>query len=1544
MNILHVATKKLNTTIHNNMNKNSFTLPKFLLRFTLVFILVLTLGQAWGQIVGDYQTNAIGTWNWTTAANWQRCETNGTWVGATSTSYPGQNPGTGVVTIQNNTEASLDVSPANNLGSLVIANGANNSGIVFAGFTLNVTGATTINPNTLGINKYLHIDDGSLSTGSISMTDGGNNTTRDAYIRIAGGTVNVTGNFAMVGNSDENYILFVGAAGSGSLNVGGTLSGGGITSAAGGGATAPISGTVNFDGTGAQGVPAYNYYNLTLSGARTGANNITLINGGTIGVSNTFSAIATFGTGNYVITNNTINFNGTGAQTISAFNYNNLTISGARTTNSITLANTGTIGIGNTFTNSATFSSGAYINTGSTIAYNGNVNQNVIAFTYNDLTISVVNATAARAKTLTGDITINGNLFISGTTATFTTELEADSRNITIDGTTTINAYGIFDDDNSTGTNTFVGRVTIDNSGSFGPTSNNSPFIFQNGITNNGIFTKAGTGSTTFNTNPQILEGINTLTFSGGDLIISDPVSLEVTTSISFSGTNFTNNSNKTPSFNATAGTFTFVPDAAQNINGTGTGHIAFYDMAITANTKTANLPFIVNHNLNINGTSTLNLGTTVKTIDIAGNTTINGSLNFGTGAAKTVTVTGDLVDVTGTITMTGAGLAHSLNLGGVNNAISTFTTTATSGSTVTYNCIGDQTVFGSVNYRNLILSGGGNKVLQALTTINNVLTLTSGVFQIGNFNLSLADNTVNAIQGMFSSTNMIETDGTGYVVRNALTTLPISYPVGAGGYYSPASITAISATTGTINVRAKQDNTLGSRYLQKYWDVITSTVGKTITATFNYDAAEILTAPTNIYVKPIAGNWQNPTGTQSMGTNAFTITGTTTITNTSAYWTAGPVPGTYFSYQTGNWDNPNTWTSDPGGTTQVGSTIPGSGVGDVVVILSGRTVSLSGNVPATTNLEVNINDGGILDMKTFAFTSTLLELNGQGTLKLASTSFPAATTNNFVTVTGGTTEYNNTADFTLPIAQTTYNHLKIYTPGFIATQLSNITLNGNLNVTAGTYRINDNTANRRQLTINGNVTVDAGASITVGTGVTNTTTNPTDNIAITEGGTAPFINYYAAQSHRVVILGDFTNNGTVKFTNLTYPIYNLLPPTTVGATSGFATVYFQGATNNTLTCNGTTDFYNLVLDKGVDQSFALTVYSSAYSNFRLFGANIAGGYGGGANPNLQKALWIRTGTLKLQGLTIIPSLSEGTGDSGTGGPNSDFYIPANAALMLDGSEVIVLSTADDYSEVNRAYTVAGGTGLVNGVGVGGSSSFSVYGKFQVNNGYFSTRESGGLITWNVASGQIVINGGTVDVKQFRSAGGGGGLASYDQSGGTLIMRGRFQHSLDASSITALKNTNLNTTRSNAGLNGALGTFNLNEATNVFAVDGGTIRIYDVCGDGTSQAQQKAFEVLSSTGNINVTGGTLELIPTTGTGLANSAIHSIISNAPLGNLTINRASSTATVQLVTYPVTILNNLNLTSGDFSANNFNVTVGGNITIASGTTYTPGTKRPF
>jgi hypothetical protein len=77
---------------------------------------------------------------------------------------------------------------------------------------------------------------------------------------------------------------------------------------------------VNFSSASSTNIPAINFYNLNLTGgARVFANS------GTIGIANTFTP----GAGGFTVTGSTVNFNGSGAQTIPAFTFNDLMLSGS---------------------------------------------------------------------------------------------------------------------------------------------------------------------------------------------------------------------------------------------------------------------------------------------------------------------------------------------------------------------------------------------------------------------------------------------------------------------------------------------------------------------------------------------------------------------------------------------------------------------------------------------------------------------------------------------------------------------------------------------------------------------------------------------------------------------------------------------------------------------------------------------------------------------------------------------------------------------------------------------------------------------------------------------------------------------------------------------------------------------------------------------------------------------------------------------------------------------------------------------------------------
>jgi hypothetical protein len=239
------------------------------------------------------------------------------------------------------------------------------------------------------------------------------------------GDVTVAGDMAVTcpaacagGTLDLNAFTADRAAAGGTLTlgVGARLAIGGSNSFPANYATSALSptSTVEYDGS-AQTIAAKNYGNLVISGAR-GASDVTLANAGTIGIAGTFSPSASFTTGNYVVANSTVNFNGSGAQTVPAFDYNKLTVSGVRS-GSVTFANGGTIRVARTFSPSATFSSGGYVTTNNTMDFDGTVAQTVPAFDYYNLTISA--ARGANNVTLANGGTV-GIAGIFNPAATFT--------------------------------------------------------------------------------------------------------------------------------------------------------------------------------------------------------------------------------------------------------------------------------------------------------------------------------------------------------------------------------------------------------------------------------------------------------------------------------------------------------------------------------------------------------------------------------------------------------------------------------------------------------------------------------------------------------------------------------------------------------------------------------------------------------------------------------------------------------------------------------------------------------------------------------------------------------------------------------------------------------------------------------------------------------------------------------------------------------------------------------------------------------------------
>lgn len=235
-------------------------------------------------------------------------------------------------------------------------------------------------------------------------------------------------------------------------------------------------GTVGFTGSIAQTIPAYQYNNLTSSS--TGSR--TLANSGTIGITGTFTP----GTNTYTVAGSTVDFNNAGQQAIASFNYHNLLLSNAGEK----IFGSGTTGIAGTLSITGSATTNATANA-STISYNGSANQTATAIIYYNL-----DAANAAGVTLP-DLTINNNLSVSTGAASIGND--ATARIISVNGDISVASGAALNvAGNSNTTHLLIASGNITNNGTLNlrPDANSLCNVVFNKNGNQAI---AGTGATT---------------------------------------------------------------------------------------------------------------------------------------------------------------------------------------------------------------------------------------------------------------------------------------------------------------------------------------------------------------------------------------------------------------------------------------------------------------------------------------------------------------------------------------------------------------------------------------------------------------------------------------------------------------------------------------------------------------------------------------------------------------------------------------------------------------------------------------------------------------------------------------------------------------------------------------------------------------------------------------------------------------------------------------------------------------------------------------
>jgi hypothetical protein len=877
---------------------------QFTFRTILMGLLLLAGNVAFSQLAGDYRSNAT-TMNWSTTASWQKF--NGT-TWAVATDYPGQNACTGcTVTIQNSHTVTLNVSPANSVGNIVVGGGTNGT-LTLGTFTLTDAGNLTVNTGaTLNLatgtftvlgttNTSGTISDASNTgintfTGLITKNSGTWTSTAvvtAANMLLLGGVTNTSGSFSagaatiadnqtLTGTANITFSNGLTVSGNGDLNIAGTTTNG-----------------VSFGGTGTN----YTVRNLSLTGL------ITLSTTGNFSVTGTTSIT---GTGAFIDNNNT------GITSFAGLVTHNST--GSFVTTSVTTPANMVFSSG--FTNTA----GAFSAGGATVGDNQTLTGTITMTFTNGLTV-LGNKDLTIAGTASTGVNFSGtainyslrNLTITGKLTVSTTG------NLTVTGTTDITGTGAFTDNNNTGTTNFSGLVTHNSTGAWSSTTVTTAanMVFNGGFTNTAGSFNAG-GATISNgqilngniimlfNNPLSITGAGNITMTGaggvrlagtamnyvipGNLTLSGKLLVSTTGNFTVGGTtsitgagDFTDNNN--------TGISTFTGLVTHNSTGrwvstsvTNTARMIFTaGFTNTAGTfsaggatigdnqtltGTVNMSF--NAGISVLGNGDLNIaGTAASGVTFGGGTTILYTMrNLSITGLLTVSTSGNL-SVTGTTTLGGTGTFLDNN----GTGITTFTGLVTVGSTATFTATAITTA-GRLLFAGGIVQNNTTALAFNAGTIRTSATQTwsgagdirtAGVLDVNTGTLTNNLTGTAIVTGTLTGTSFVQ--GT-----NAKLSL---------GSTTPLTITTLTSTaTGNTVTYNGGSATMRS---QTYYHLTIAGTGNKIISTTDITvngnltiSSGVLNNTTNNRNIVLAGNWINNVGTAgyTAGTGTVTFSGT---------------------------------------------------------------------------------------------------------------------------------------------------------------------------------------------------------------------------------------------------------------------------------------------------------------------------------------------------------------------------------------------------------------------------------------------------------------------------------------------------------------------------------------------------------------------------------------------------------------------------------------------------------------------------------------------
>ncbi|MBK6263894.1 T9SS type A sorting domain-containing protein [Marivirga sp. S37H4] len=519
-----------------------------------------------------------------------------------------------------------------------------------------------------------------------------------------------------------------------------------------------------------------------------------------------------------------------------------------------------------------------------------------------------------------------------------------------------------------------------------------------------------------------------------------------------------------------------------------------------------------------------------------------------------------------------------------------------------------------------------------------------------------------------------------------------------------------------------------------------------------------------------------------------------------SGYYTVGIgaqlISKTWYVLKNGDWSDPNTWTLDAGiapAPNNPGNDIPGEE--DNIIIRNGKTVNVQ---TGTNDLEIaSLRVDGKIDLNNTTGHDFKV-INGKGTIEMQGN----AGVSNFPL--GSTTGSNGFA-----------NELN---GGLLV--VSGTGLEFDQNLTLKDLRIDltnptDEVVLGADLTLNGDFTIRKGTwEFGDNTPASREFTVFGDALIQNNGSTQDGRITTSTQNvrHNFNLYGDFTNEGDARFSQRTTQ--------TVGSdpTDGITDFHLLSTDRNQeISANGPTYFLRVIIDKG-DPAYSATFTASQASNFVLTGrANDNTGGDIDDPTDNENAFGLITGTAVL-GTNINVNPLNNTGN---------YSIGTNAKLLIDGG--FARKTGGD--------------------------AITPYGEIEINAGTLQVESSSGITSRG--TGLLKVNGGTVNIPQFRTS-----VNGPENVGGLEINGGQ---------------VNIGQTNGVSPSNNYY-TLSLTYTENAFIMTGGELNVSDASNRGL-------VFINSAPGNVNVSGGQVNLYRT------NNNLAKITSKAPFYNLSLDNSNN-----------------------------------------------------